>query len=157
MAKMGIQMIDMYTNMIRDQFAPLIQTFDSRDVLLREQVTVEVKKELGIYELTLKRAKLELAAEEIDKQLKSYEKKEYKQGYGHKTQIEILVDDRMRELRNGTRKEVEKARDDMIFKVKVSGVSGDTKEVFDSLPGIIEELTEKVAKLPAPKKQKQLK
>ena len=48
--KLGIRMIEKYEEMVRDDFTPLINQLESREDSIREEVTVIVKKEMGIYD-----------------------------------------------------------------------------------------------------------
>lgn len=156
MAKMGITMIEMYCGMIKEQFAPIIAELNVRDQELRNQVEVAVKKELGIYQLYEKQASLELQLSEVKRQLAYWEEKE-RGPLGYMTPVQEKVKVVMDKSRNGISQEVKNTMNDIIYKVKLSGLDDDMKNVFDSLPGIIDALQKKVSKLPAPNAKKLLK
>ena len=156
MAKLGIQAIEMYCSMVREQFAPLLSELRSREHGIKENLEIHVKKDLGIYNLYVKKAKLKVELEETERQLKGWETKTHTP-MGYVDPIEERVNVLLRKSRNGIAGEVRKEMNDMIFAIKLSGLDADTKSVFDKLPGVIGKLTNKVNKLPAPNLKKLLK
>lgn len=44
--QLGIQMIEMYVGMIRDEFQPLMAELNVREMAIREQVEEKVKKKI---------------------------------------------------------------------------------------------------------------
>jgi len=156
MAKMGPTMIDMYCKMIEEQFAPLLAELRVRDQDLKKQVEIAVKKDLGIYGLFEKKAQLELELSEVKRQLKYWEDREHGP-LGYKTPVEEKVDVIMNRSKNGINQEVNKAMNDLVYKVKLSGLDDDIKSVFDDLPKVVEQMAKKIEKLPAPNAKKLLK
>lgn len=148
-------MIDMYCKMIEEQFAPLLAELRVRDQDLKKQVEIAVKKDLGIYNLFEEKAKLELQLSEIKRQLKYWEDREHGP-FGYKTPVEERVDVVMNKSKNGINQEVTKAMNDLIYKVKLSGLDDDIKSVFDDLPEVVKNLSKKIDKLPAPSAKKLL-
>jgi len=150
---LGIGMIEMYTKMVREEFAPIISNLNARREVEKHNTEVEVRKELGIYNMTVKRMKLKAELDELDRQLKSYEQSKY---YGKPAKIDKLVNAKMEERKNGLLKETEVIQRDLIHRIKLAGVAGDVKTVFDDLPKMIEPLQKKLKALPATKKVKKL-
>jgi hypothetical protein len=157
---LGIGMIEMYTKMVRDDFAPIISQLNARRTIERANMEITVRKELGIYNLTVKKFKLQAELGEIERQLKSYEEKtnvkingrfEYESKIGH------VVNAKMAEAKNGLLKETEISRNQMIKRIKLAGVHGDIKKVFDDMSSFIEPLQKQLKKLPIIKPLKALK
>ena len=151
MAKLGISMIEMYCNMVREQFGPILSELRGRDAELKSKIEIEVKKELGIYDLYVKQAKFKVQLAEIERELKGWETKTHTPS-GYMNPVEEKVNVILNKSKNGLRKDVEKEMNEMIFSIKLSGIDSNTQAVFDKLPRIIDKFTEKVAKLPPPAK-----
>ena len=118
MAKqLGIGMIEMYTRMVVEEFEPILSTLNARRSVEKANTEIEVRKELGIYNLTVKKFKLEAELGEIKRQLESYEKEKHiktKNGYKRQSKIDIVIDAKMAERKNGLLVETEKIRNDLI-------------------------------------------
>jgi len=154
MAKLGITMIEMYVKMVRDEFAPLVSEIEMHESNLRDEVEIKVKKKLGVLKLYEEKAALTYRLGEINAKLDKYERHAHVDGYGRMTIIDRMVKDHMRMHSNGVSNTINTARDGAIKEIRLSGISGDIKKVFDSIPDIIAKLTKA---LPVPKKVKQLK
>lgn len=146
MAKqIGVQMIDMYCSMIQDQFKPILNELQEQENRIKKELEIEARKELGIYDLYIRKAKLKLEIDEIKRQLDGWETRErgYDGNYG--TPVELLVAKKMESLKSPLRKEVDETLQKLTYQIKLSGLNADAKDVFTSLPNIIKELTEKLA------------
>ena len=152
--KMGITMIEMYCKMIREQFKPITEALDARNIDLKEICEKQAKKDLGIYDKMILLAQLELEIRELKEDLASFTQSNNSNSY--KSKIKRLTDLKMETAKNGFHKKVDQAMNDMIFKIKISGLEGDTKEIFKHLPGTIESLTKDLKKLPSPTKNLKL-
>ena len=156
MAKLGVTAINMYCDMIKESFNPILAELNSREYDIKEEVETMVKKDVGIYDLYVKHARLKLEIKEIERKLKGWEVSNHTP-MGWLNPIDERVEVIMRKQRNGLRKEVEKELNDLIYAVKLSGLDSDTKSVFEKLPKIVESLAKKVNKLPPPNVKKLLK
>jgi hypothetical protein len=145
---LGIGMIEMYTKMIKDDFAPIISQLNARCTVERANMEITVRKELGIYNLTVKKFKLAAELGEVERQLKTYEATEYnpKTGRSH-SKIDKVIDAKMAERKNGLFKETETLRNDLVKRVKLAGVHGDIKNVFDKVPALLASLEASAKKL----------
>jgi len=152
MPKMTISMIDMYCDLVKEQFAPIIQTLKIQDNKIEEQLRIEVKKEFGIYDKMVRLAKLKLQIEELEGELEQFTKESHGKN-GWKTRIDVLVDEKMAAAKNGFHKKVEERQAKMIYNIKLGGLDGETKKVFDELPRVIESLTKELKRLPPPTKR----
>jgi hypothetical protein len=156
MAKtLGIGMIEMYTKMIKTEFEPLISNLEARRTVEKANTEVDVRKELGIYNLTVKKFKLQAELDEIKRQLKTYEDTNYQQGK-YVSKIDEVVSAKMAERKNGLLAKTEKIRNDLIKRVKLAGVNADIKEVFEDLPALLEPLEKEIKKLPKVKPLKKI-
>ena len=149
MAKIGITTINMYCDMVKEQFAPILSELRSRNAELRSKIEIEVKKELGIYDLYVKEAQLKVQLAEIARQLKGWQTQSHTPS-GYLNPIEEKVKVIMNKSKNGLMKDVEKEMYKMMYAIKLSGIDSNIKTVFDKLPEIIKKFTEKIAKLPPP-------
>jgi len=149
--KMGINMIEMYCKMIKENFEPIFETLKARDFKLEEQCRIQAKKELGIYDKMVNLSKLKLQIGQLKEELLSFTERNFKSG--HKNKIDRLTDEKMKIVRNGFHDKVHATMKDMIYKVKLSGLDSDTKSVFDQMPDIIKSLTSELKQLPDPSKK----
>lgn len=150
--KMGITMIEMYCKMVKEQFAPIKETLDARDMLLKEECEIVAKKELGIYEKMVRIAKIALELQELKLQVNSYHESYFTDGIRHDSKINQLTKEKMKMVKNGFHKKVDKLMNDMVYKIKLSGLDNETKSVFEELPEIIENLSKELKQLPPPTK-----
>ena len=149
-AKLGITMIEMYCDMIKEQFKPITEALDLRDSELEDVCRVQAKKDLGIYDKMMLQAKLSLQLEELKEELASYTSCSYPR---NKNKIDRLTEQKMAALKNGFHKKVETSMKDMIYGIRLSGLDNDTKNVFNRLPAVIESLSKELKALPAPTKK----
>ena len=156
MAKLGVTAINMYCDMIKESFGPILAELNSREHSVKEEIETMVKKDVGIYDLYVKQARLKLEIKEIERKLKGWEVSNHTP-MGWLNPVEERVEVIMRKQRNGLRKEIEKELTDLIYAVKLSGLDSDTKAVFEKLPKIVEGFAKKVNKLPPPNVKKLLK
>ena len=152
-AKMGINMIEMYCKMVKEQFLPITNTLNSQDMLLREQCATQAKKDLGIYEKMTRLAKLKLEKQTIELELKAFTESFYAGGNRHQSKVDQLTDEYLKQSRNGFHVKVREAMDSMIFKIRLSGLDGDTKKIFEELPAVVKQFQKELKKLPAPAKR----
>jgi hypothetical protein len=151
MAKLTINMVKMYCDMIDEQFQPIMTALNSHYSKINEQCKIEAKKELGIYDKMIRVTKLELEITELKAQLKEYTDNKRIDGKwtNHLSQ---LTEQKIDKAKNSFYKKVKAARQAMIYKIKLSGLEGDTREVFNELPGVIADLTKEFKQLPPPNK-----
>ena len=154
-AKMGINMIEMYCKMVKEQFEPINQTLAVHNMALHDMCEKEAKKELGIYHKMTRMAQLSLELKELESELDSFTK-QIRHNNSWKTKIELLTEEKMKVLQNGFETKVEKTMNDMIFKIRISGLDGETKKVFEDLSGVIASLNKEIKKLPPPTKKLKL-
>jgi len=147
MAQLGIKMIEMYCKMIEDEFGPLEKRVEERVTqAIKDEVEKQVKIDLGIYEMYMQKEALQLQINEIEKKLKKYENREYEGGW-RSSLIEREVSKRLNKLNEPLTK-IQEARDSIIKKVKLTGVSTDVKEIFDGIAAEISNLKQTYGALP---------
>ena len=142
--KMGITMIEMYCDMVRQQFESITDTLNARNLVLQEKCKTQAKKDLGIYTKLAKLAKLNLEAQELEHELKAYTESYYLGGKRYDSKVDQLTKEYMSQVQNGIHKKVHHTMNDMIFKIKLSGLDGDTREIFEKLPGVVKELSKEI-------------
>jgi hypothetical protein len=96
----------------------------------------------------VKLSQLKLQTQQLEEELELYTKKDYHNG--HRSKVDRLADEKMKVVRNGFHDKVNKAMQDMIYKIRLSGLDNDTKKVFDELPGVIDSLVSELKQLPPP-------
>jgi len=144
---LGITMIEMYCNMIRSDFSPIIDALHNRTRGVEDKVEVQVKRDFGVYDLFQRKAELELALRQVKEKLSSVEGNDYKNGkWVNKIQHEV---DRRLDLINEPLKEVERQRDSLIRQIKMSGIGAEIKGVFEEVPAILEDIVSRFGNLPA--------
>ena len=154
---LGIQKIEMYIQMVENKFAPLLNELQSRMSIEKFNAEIEVRKEFGIYDLTVKRSKLQMELDEIERQLKSFEKTTRKTIPGVGTRwvspIDDAVDAKLQQRKHQVYKEVEWAVEKIKDSIRLAGASDDVQRVFKSLDDTVTKLSAKVSKLPKVKMQ----
>ncbi len=147
--KIGIQMIDMYVKMIREEFEPLMAALNVREMAIREQVEEQVKRKFGIYDLMMKREHLKLQLSEIDGKLSDWERSQNIDGK-YTTKIEYAVEAEMEKMRNGLGKQIGEAKKEAIKSIRLMGTSEDVAGIFKGISQQITDLGSQLRALPAP-------
>jgi len=140
MAVIGIDRINMYINLVNDEFGPLLRAIQADEDKLKEELTREARQELGIYDLHKEKLAIKLRLEEVKKKLDEYEKVKYITGIGHTCKLDMLVSDKMDACNNGTNKQIRDARKLMVKRIRLSGISEDIAKVFQDIPKEIKKL-----------------
>jgi hypothetical protein len=136
--------------MIHEKFQPLFTKMNNRELQIRNEIEIKVKKELGIYDLYVRHDQLKLELNEIKNQLKKWEETNYNPDTQRReSPIDSMVRERMDQIQNGYKQKLLKARDDLIYSVKLSGVDEKIKETFERLPQLITDLSKEANKLPS--------
>jgi len=153
MAKtLGIKQIEMYENMIKEDFAPLITILTSRTTGIEDKVEKQVKKDLGVYDLLAEKAALEERIKEIEQKTKSLTGKNFhKEANGRfisTSELTEEIDRRLEEL-NEPLSTAKKAKNEIIREIRLSSVPTDIKTIFTRSGKIIKQLAKEIAKLPA--------
>jgi hypothetical protein len=129
--------------MIKENFSPILSELIAHEDMVRQEIETEVKKDFGVYDLYIEKAKLKLQLEEISNRLSAFESK-YAQDGDYTSKITHEVNRRMKKLRSPFRQEVEAIQNDLIYKIKLSGINIDIRGVFANMPEIIRELQGKL-------------
>lgn len=153
MAKMGINMIEMYCDMIKERFKPVINQISARDMVFQEKCKTQAKKDLGIYDKVTRLARLKLEIAELKSELKAYTEEYYENGRRMQPKVDQLTQEYMKASSNGFQEKVYSEMNDMIYKIKLSGLDGETKQVFEKLPEVIRKITDEMKTLPEPPKR----
>lgn len=153
MAKLGITMINMYVDLVNQEFQPLVDQVQHLENLMRTKVEDDVKKELGIYDLWVKKAQLEMELQQVQDYMNEWTKNKHRDGEWT-SKLDQAVNAKIASTKNGIAGEVRDAKAKAIKQIKLSGVSGDTEIVFSELPKTLKTLTSKLEKaIPKPRKK----
>ena len=147
--QLGIQMIDMYVGMIRDEFEPLMAELNVREMAIREQVEEQVKRKFGIYDLMMEREHMKLQLAEIDSKLSSWENRTHIEGK-FTTKIDYAVEAEMEKRRNGLGKLIEKAKSDAIKSIRLMGTTNEVVGIFKDISKQVADMGVQLRTLPAP-------
>ena len=146
MAKnLGINMINMYSQMIEEEFKPLIHELEAQAHGFKEELEIQVKKDFGIYELYAEKGAIEKRLDEIRAKLADYEREQWIDGeWETKLQAEI---DRRLEKSHIPLHQVKQEQNDLIKKIKLCGAIGDIQEVFNKVSETVSGLKANVLSL----------
>jgi len=152
MAKaLGMKAIEMYEGMIMKDFGPLISILGARTAGIDEAVRQQVKKDLGVYDLLAEKAALEERIKEINTETKAIMEKNYHYDENGKLsgicKLDVEVNKRL-EAMNKELTTAKAARDGMIRRVRLSGITADIQAVFEGSAKVIEQLAEEAKNLP---------
>ena len=154
MAKaLGIKQIEMYENMIEEDFAPLITILRSRTMGIRGSVEKQVKKDFGVYDLLAEKAALTERIVEIEKQTKKLTET---RGHHNTTsgkweyisEIDKEVNRKLEEL-NEPLSTARKSKDEVVRGIRLSSIPTDIKTLFTRSEKILKQLNKEAKKLPA--------
>ena len=148
---LGINLINMYEKMVREDFDPLISILTARCAGVKEKIVTQVKKDFGIYKLYEEKAALQVRISEIEKGLREYEVQNHRaggEGYRFVSRIDDEVEKRLTEL-NAPLQEVTANKESILRQIRLAGVGQEIKSTFEGLPEVIRELSERFANLPA--------
>jgi len=139
-AVIGIDKINMYVGLVNDEFGPLLRAIQADEAELKEHLTREARKELGIYDLHKEKIETELRLEEIKEQLNVYEELKFYNGIGRTSKLDMLIKDKINAHSNGVNKQIKDAHKKAVKAVKLSGIPEDVAKIFEEMPKEIKKL-----------------
>jgi len=139
MARLTKFELEMYMEMVAEEFGPILRMIDAAEATKKEQITRDVRIDLGVYKLYSERLQLKERLDEINSQLKDFETKRHSP-LGFKSMIDEMVEDRMRSATNGVGQQIRELKDAAIKKIRLAGCSVPITNVFNDLPKKVEEL-----------------
>lgn len=152
MARLGIGMINMYVEMVNEAFGPLMREINARNTDLKETAKIEARKKLGIYDMYVKRTKLQAQIDEINSKVNRYESRNYNSKKDKwECAVDDLADDILKRHTNGIERKIREAHHDAVNSIKLSGLAGDVAKLFDELPDVIKKLSKEIEAAPMPK------
>jgi hypothetical protein len=149
--QMSLKMIEMYIDLIKDEFAPLFDFYRVQNQNLREEVKNQVRKDLGIYKTVLELSALEKKVGELKMKVDEWEGKTYVNGE-HISKIEIEVRRRMREDENNPLVKIEEKMNGIIKGVKLAGCASEVRETFKEIAKFVASEQSRIKSLPKAKK-----
>jgi hypothetical protein len=142
--------IRMYEELLDKELNPVITILEARGNALKERITVEVKRDMGIYDLILKKVQLETALEEVKRSLREKTDKKYIDVDGERvymSPIDAEIERRLKES-NSPLVEVKAFRDGLVKEIKLACGTPEIREMFNKLLPEVAKWTEKVKRLP---------
>lgn len=151
--QLGITQINMYVDMVKAEFAPVIAILEGRTEGMKPYIGEQVKKDFGIYELLAEKAALEERISQIEKLTESYTKKNYDiQIGGYRCRLDAEIDKQI-ELLNRPLAEAKATRDAIIKQIKLASAVPEVKSMFEEIGNEVAKLTEKAKTLPPIEKE----
>jgi hypothetical protein len=142
-------MIEKYEEMVQNDFRPLFVTLQDREREIKDNVETIVKKEVGIYDDYVLRAKLNLQIEELDKKIDRWEDRNRNNPDNrYISKLELAVEKRLKDVMNGERDLLENARDEALRNVRLMAIDDDMRDSLREVYTTVTELKEKLAALP---------
>jgi len=149
--------IRMYEELLDKELNPVIKILEARGVAMKERVTVEVKRDMGVYDLTLKKFQLETALDEVKQTLKQKTDQRWVEVDGERrfeSPVDTEIERRLKEM-NSPLVEVKAFRDNLVKQIKLACGTPEIREMFAKIEPEVQVWMDKVKKLP-PLKLKQL-
>ena len=137
--------------MVTTELEPVIRILEARGAAIRGTVTVQVKRDLGVYDLILKRAQLQAQLAEVDSLLSAKTKNQYVEVNGQRvwmSPIEAEVDRRMKE-ENRPLEEAKIYKESLLKEIRLSIGTPEIRAMFDKLTPDIKKMLNDVKRLPA--------
>jgi len=141
----------MYEELLDRELSPVIKILEARGNAVKDRVTVEVKRDMGIYDLILKKFQLETALEEVKRELRDKTDKRYIDVNGERkyiSPVDAEIERRVNEI-NSPLVEVTSFRDNLVKQIKLACGTPEIRQMFEKLMPEVEKWMDKVKKLPA--------
>ena len=146
--KLSIGMINMYIDLVNEMFAPLLTEIKVFEQAASEKASILAKKDAGIYDIMMEKETLIMRMREIDDEIMKWQRRYRDKSGEWTTDLEILTENHLRKVRVPQVQAIKDARDEAIRSIKLSGLSGEIKMVFDKLPETVKKLSMSIKKLP---------
>ena len=147
----------MYEELLDKELDPVIKILEARGDAVKDRVTVEAKRDMGVYDLILKKVQLETALEEVKNELRDKTSARFIEVNGerkHMSPVDAEIERRLSEI-NSPLVEAKSFRDNLIKEIKLAAGTPEIREMFSKLEPEIKTWMDKVKRLP-PLKVKEL-
>lgn len=156
-SSLTITHIRMYQELLDKELDPVIKILEARGDAVKDRITVEAKRDMGVYDLILKKVQLETALEEVRSELRDKTSARYIEVNGerkHMSPVDAEIERRLSEI-NSPLVEAKSFRDNLVKEIKLAAGTPEIREMFAKLEPEIKAWMDKVKRLP-PLKVKQL-
>jgi len=146
-----ISHIRMYEEMVSKELEPVARILEARGAAIKDTVMVQVKRDLGVYDLILKKMQLQAEMAEVESLLRNKTSNQYIEVNGERrwmSPIEAEVDRRMKE-ENRPLEEVKVFKESLMKDIRLSLGTPEIKAMFDKLTPQVEKMLRDAKKLPA--------
>ncbi len=136
--------------MVTKELEPVIRILEARGAAMKDSVTVQVKRDLGVYDLILKKAQLKAELDEVESMLRSKTNSTYVEVNGEQrwmSPIEAEVDRRMKEA-NRPLEEAKVYKESLLKEIRLSIGTPEIRAMFGKLTPDVEKMLKDVKRLP---------
>ncbi len=150
---LGYNYILLYTKMIDEKFAPLFAELEHKLQAKRQALALEVKREMGYFELVTAQKKLEAQLSEVNKQLHEFTQSTQRKLPNGVTKFMSKIDFEVeRRMEDASAEGIELAclKKRAIDAIRLSSASSEVKEMFLRLATDLEAIGSKIKALPVP-------
>lgn len=128
----------------------MIRILEARGAAIKDSITVQVKRDLGVYDLILKKAQLKAQLDEVDSILSAKTRNTYVEVNGEKvwtTPIDAEVDRRMKE-ENRALEEAKAYKESILREIRLSIGTPEIRAMFAKLTPDVKKMLNDVRRLP---------
>jgi len=150
---LGYNYILLYTKMIEEKFAPLFAELEHKLAAKRQALALEVKREMGYFELVTTQKKLEAQLGEVNKQLAEFTMNQKRKMANGTTKYMSKIDFEVeRRMEDASAEGIELAclKKRAIDSIRLSSATGEVKELFLKLSADLDAIGGKIKALPVP-------
>ncbi len=136
--------------MVTKELEPVIRILEARGAAMKEGITVQVKRDLGVYDLILKKAQLKAELDEVDSLLSAKTKNQYIEVNGERvwtSPIDAEVDRRMKEA-NRPLEEAKAYKERILKEIRLSIGTPEIRAMFTKLTPDVERMLKGTKRLP---------
>lgn len=146
---MTVTLMKRFEEMVDAQFETVSAEASMVDAVQKQKVEVEVKKELGIYDLYVQLLKHETAVKEIKEQLAKWENRKHVPGGKWQNEIERLVDMRLGGDSALPSTQVNRAKQKIKDKMLFCTMPDEIKSIMDEIPALVSGIKKTLPKVTA--------
>lgn len=144
---LSLGMISMYEGLLDDEFKPVMAILEARSKAIEPRVRVQVKKDLGVYDLLLKKAALEEQLRAVESELEDKVGNEKNSWLTKESEVEKETKRRLEE-ENVPLASAQAFQHSLKKSIRLSGATSEVQSMFSKLAVEIKKLKEDTENLP---------
>ena len=148
---LGIGMIQMYTQMVREEWSPVIQELGERQTAIYGEIEKIVKQEKGYYEVKAKRAAIQAQLEDVNIELFHLTGEWLGKSHGGPGASRAIIDKEVKRRLKKINVPLETAqnmRDESIKGIKLASAGADVQTLFANIRNDVRSAVGTIAALP---------